>query len=184
MILLPVQESPIIELHLHLWIFTCSFVSLMGCLFRIPFDINILWVALFISLSPSLILLMSSIFWVSLFVLQLLFILDIYFAYYDTYGGHHLKVYSMCMILHFSFMLTRTPLGRVTQQIDVLSLDIAFFLVLLLLHGSPRNKQLYLILVWRPNFEPLLLLLQRLYGFDGYWLIWYFLCCCHTSSLW
>jgi hypothetical protein len=38
------------------------------------------------------------------------------------------------------------------QQIDVPSLDIAFFLALLLLHGSPRSKQSFLVLVWRPNY--------------------------------
>jgi hypothetical protein len=32
------------------------------------------------------------------------------------------------MIVHFSFTLTRTPLGRVTQQIVTPSQDIAFFL--------------------------------------------------------
>jgi hypothetical protein len=34
-----------------------------------------------------------------------------------------------------------------------------------------RSKQMYLILVRRSNFEPLLLLLQRLYGFDSCYLI-------------
>uniref|UniRef100_A0A0A8Y2T4 Uncharacterized protein n=1 Tax=Arundo donax TaxID=35708 RepID=A0A0A8Y2T4_ARUDO len=53
----------------------------------------------------------------------------------------------MLMIVCFSFMLTRIPLGQVIQQIVVLLLVIVFFLVLLLLHESPRSKQLYLDLV-------------------------------------
>jgi hypothetical protein len=50
--------------------------------------------------------------------------------------GHRLKVYSMCMIVRFSFILTPILLGRVTQQIEVPSLDIEFFVALLLLYGS------------------------------------------------
>ena len=53
--------------------------------------------------------------------------------------------------------------------------SIAFFLVLLLLHGSPRNKLLCLALLQKQNFEHLLLQLQRLYGFDGYSMILVFL---------
>ena len=56
----------------------------------------------------------------------------------------------------------------VIQQIAVLSLVIAFFLVLLLLPGSPRSKLLSLALVQRQNLEHLPLLLLRLCGFDGY----------------
>jgi len=56
----------------------------------------------------------------------------------------------------------------VIQQIAVLSLVIAFFLVLLLLPGSPRSKLLSLALVQRQNLEHLPLLQLRLYGFDGY----------------
>jgi hypothetical protein len=41
----------------------------------------------------------------------------------------------------------------------------------LLLHGSQRNKPLYLILVQRQNFEHLPPLLQKSYGFDGCWMI-------------
>jgi hypothetical protein len=81
--------------------------------------------------------------------------------------GHHLSTCSILVIVRFSFMLTRTPLGRVTLMIDVPSLVTAFFLALLLLLGSPRSKQLYLVLVQRLNFEPWLLQLQRLYGFVG-----------------
>jgi hypothetical protein len=68
-------------------------------------------------------------------------------------------------------MLIWTPLGQVTPRIAALSQAIAFFLVLLLLHGSLRNKLLSLALVPKQNFEHWLLPLQRLYGFDGYSLI-------------
>jgi hypothetical protein len=79
------------------------------------------------------------------------------------------------MIVHFSFTLTQTPLGRVTQQIVTPSQDIAFFLALLLLHESLRSRQLCLGLVQRQNFEYWLLLLHRLSGFDGCWMILVFL---------
>jgi len=46
----------------------------------------------------------------------------------------------MLVIVRFSFMLTQTPLGRVTQRIIIPSQDTAFFLAHLLLHGSLRNK--------------------------------------------
>jgi len=95
-------------------------------------------------------------------------ILDICFVYCDTYVGHPLGVYSMLMTTHFSFMLIQTPLGPVIQQIAVLSLVIAFFLVLLLLPGSPRSKLLSPALVQRQNLEHLPLLLLRLCGFDGH----------------
>jgi hypothetical protein len=70
-----------------------------------------------------------------------------------------------------SFVLTLIPLGRVIMSIAVRSLAIAYFLVLLSLHGSQRRKQLYHALVPRRNFGLFLLLHQRLYGFVGYWLI-------------
>jgi hypothetical protein len=53
--------------------------------------------------------------------------------------------------------------------------SITGYCILLHLLGSSRSKQLYLILIQRQNFEHLLLLLQRLYGSDGYWLILVFL---------
>ena len=92
-----------------------------------------------------------------------------FFAYCDTYVGQHLEVYFMLMTTHFSFMLIQTPHGPVIQQIAVLSLVIVFFLVLLLLPGSPRSRLLSLALVQRQNLKHLLLLLLRLFGFDGYW---------------
>ena len=75
------------------------------------------------------------------------FSLGIYFVCCNTYVEHPLNVCSMLEIAHSSFMLTRTPLGRVTQQIAAPSQDTVFFLALLLLLGSLRSKQLYPVLV-------------------------------------
>lgn len=63
-------------------------------------------------------------------------------------------LYSMLVTARFSFMLTRTPLGRVIQWTVALSQVIVSFLDLLLLCGNPRSRQLYLSLVQRQNFEP------------------------------
>lgn len=57
---------------------------------------------------------MESIFWAILYVFLLPFTLDIYYMCYDVYGGHHIDVYAI--IVHFSSMLTRTPLGWVTRH--------------------------------------------------------------------
>lgn len=56
--------------------------------------------------------------------MALLFISDNYFVCYGT--GHYLVVYSMLVIVCFGSMLTRTPLGRVTQQIVLGSSPIAW----------------------------------------------------------
>ena len=127
---------------------------------------------------------MQFISWVNSWVLLLLFILVTCFMCWDTWEGHHPSVCSMLMIVRFSSMLTRTPLGRVIQQIVDQLQAIVFFLALLLLHGSQRSKQPYLDLVQRQNFEHWLLLLKRLYGFNGCWLILVFHVMPHTSSLW
>jgi len=133
--------------------------QLMGYPLRILLDISILWAALFISLSPGLIA--HSVHILSQFVCLATSVHFGHLLHMLGYlCGHHLRVYSMLVIVHFSFMLTRTPLGRVTQQIDIPSLVSALFLALLLLHGNPRSKQLYLVLVQRLNFKPLLLLFR------------------------
>ena len=108
-------------------------------------------------------------------MLLLLFILDTCSVCCDTWEGLHLSVCSMLVTVRFSSTLTQTLLGRVIQQIVVLSQVIAFFLALLLLHGSLRSRQLYLDPVQRQNLEHLPLPLQRLYGFDGYYMILVFL---------
>ena len=76
----------------------------------------------------------------------------------------------MLVIVRFNFMLTQTPLGQVLLRITALSHAIAFFLVLLLLHGSPREA-----FVSHSNTEAELRVLAtttiEIYGFDGCLLI-------------
>jgi hypothetical protein len=56
-------------------------------------------------------------------------------------------------------------------MIAALSRAIAFFLAPLLLHRNLRNKLLFLAPVLKHNFVHLPPLLQKLFGFVGYWLI-------------
>jgi hypothetical protein len=77
----------------------------------------------------------------------------------------------MIVIALFGFMPTLMPLGRVIALIAALLQVIVFSLVPLLLHGNQRSKLLYQDPVQKQNFELLLPLLPRLYGYDGYWLI-------------
>ena len=139
-------------------------------LLRILLDIRILWAAMFISLLLDLILLTQFIFYKSFCECSYLYSFWPFALCWDTWE-HHLNACSMLVIVCFNFMLIQTPLGQVLLRITALSHAIAFFLVLLLLHGSPRNKLLSLALVPKQNFEHWLLPLQRLYGFDGYSLI-------------
>jgi hypothetical protein len=77
----------------------------------------------------------------------------------------------MIVIALFGFMPALMPPGRVIALIAALLQVIVFSLVPLLLHGNQRSKLLYQDLVLKQNFELLLPLLLRLYGYDGYWLI-------------
>jgi hypothetical protein len=77
----------------------------------------------------------------------------------------------LIVIFLFGFMPTLMPLGQVIALIAALLQVIVFSLVPLLLHGNQRSKLLYQDLVQKQNFELLLPLLSRLYGYDGYWLI-------------
>lgn len=72
----------------------------------------------------------------------------------------------MIVIVLFGFMLTLMPLGRAIALIDALLQVIVFFLVPLLLHGNQRSK-LYQEPMQKQNFELLLPLLPRLYGYNG-----------------
>jgi hypothetical protein len=73
----------------------------------------------------------------------------------------------MIVIVLFGFMLTLMPLGRAIALIDALLQVIVFFLVPLLLHGNQRSKLLYQEPMQKQNFELLLPLLSRLYGYNG-----------------
>lgn len=81
-------------------------------------------------------------------------------------------------------MLTLTTLGRVILLIGSLSLAITSFLGPLALHGSPRTRLQSHILVLRPSFVPLPLLLQRLSGYVCCWLILMFLMVLYVSPVW
>lgn len=59
----------------------------------------------------------------------------------------------MLLIALFNFMLTLIPLGQVIPLNATLLLVIVFFLDPLLMHGNSRNKQPYLNLVLKQNFE-------------------------------
>jgi hypothetical protein len=85
-------------------------------------------------------------------------------------GTKH-NVYFMTQILHFSFMLTLMLPRPVILQTVAPSLVTVFFLDHPLLLGNSKSKLLYLDLVLKQNFEPWLLLLLRLSGFVGSWLI-------------
>jgi hypothetical protein len=77
----------------------------------------------------------------------------------------------MIVIVLFGFMPTLMPLGRVIALITALLQVIVFSLVPFLLYGNQRSKLLYQGPVLKRNFELLLPLLPRLYGYDSYWLI-------------
>jgi hypothetical protein len=115
------------------------------------------------SVKPSMIM--------SLYLLLHQFIMGTYFVCLDIYEGQKHNVYFMTQIPHFSFVLTLMLPGPVILQIVAPSLVTVFFLDHPLLLGNPRSKLLYLDLVLKQNFEPWLLLLLRLSGFVGSWLI-------------
>jgi hypothetical protein len=94
-----------------------------------------------------------------------------YFVCFDIYGGQKHNVYFMTQLPHFSFMLTLMLPRPVILQIVAPLLVTVFFLDHPLLLGNPRSKLLYLDLVLKQNFELWLLLLLRLSGFVGSWLI-------------
>jgi hypothetical protein len=97
------------------------------------------------------------------------------FVCFDTYAGHDPYVYSMLLIVHFSYMRILMPLGQVTLLTVVLLHVTVFFLDPLLLPGNPRSKRPYLVLVLKLNFGLLLLPLLKLFDCVGYWLILVFL---------
>ncbi|KAK9097387.1 hypothetical protein Sjap_022884 [Stephania japonica] len=75
--------------------------------------------------------------------------------------------------VHYAHLLRVLRYLRGTSSIDDLSLVIVSFLVLIFLHGSPRNKLLFLVLVLRPSYVLSHLRLLRLSGFVGFFFIWY-----------
>jgi hypothetical protein len=77
----------------------------------------------------------------------------------------------MLLIALYNFMLTLMPLGKVMQLNDALLHVIVFLLDLLLLHENPRNKHPSLDLVLNKNFKLFPLLLLKVFGYGGYWLI-------------
>jgi hypothetical protein len=77
----------------------------------------------------------------------------------------------MLLIALYNFMLTLMPLGKVMQLNDALLHVIVFLLDHLLLHENPRNKHPSLDLVLNKNFKLLPLLLLKVFGCGGYWLI-------------
>lgn len=68
-------------------------------------------------------------------------------------------------------MRIQMPLGQVILLTVVLLQVIVFSLGHLPLHGNPRSKRPYLVLVLKPNFGHLLLPLLKLFGCVGSWLI-------------